>query len=80
MHQMSVQKPADPESEWLRQARAGDTSAFDQLVKPFRRRLHTHCYRMLGSPFDADDALQETLLAAWRGLGPSRRAVRPAHG
>ncbi|CAM5507945.1 sigma-70 family RNA polymerase sigma factor [Mycolicibacterium aubagnense] len=63
-------KSADPgENAWLRRARAGDTSAFDQLVKPFRKRLHTHCYRMLGSPFDADDALQETLLAAWRGLG-----------
>lgn len=68
--QVAAKKPADPaESEWLQQARAGDTSAFDRLVKPYRRLLHTHCYRMLGSPFDADDALQETLLAAWRGLG-----------
>ncbi|WP_054312259.1 RNA polymerase subunit sigma-70 [Mesorhizobium sp. 1M-11] len=68
--QAAVKKPANPaESEWLRQARAGDASAFDQLMKPYRKPLHTHCYRMLGSPFDADDALQETLLAAWRGLG-----------
>lgn len=49
-------------------ARAGDRAAFDQLVAPHRSRLHTHCYRMLGSPHDADDALQESLLAAWRGL------------
>jgi len=56
------------EAEWLSRARAGDTTAFDRLVAPQRRHLHAHCYRMLGSPFDADDALQETLLAAWRGL------------
>jgi RNA polymerase sigma-70 factor (TIGR02960 family) len=54
--------------QWLSQARAGDAAAFDRLVAPHRRRLHSHCYRMLGSPHDADDALQETLLAAWRGL------------
>jgi RNA polymerase sigma-70 factor (TIGR02960 family) len=59
--------PAD--QQWLPQARAGDAGAFDRLVAPYRRRLHTHCYRMLGSPHDADDALQETLLAAWRGMG-----------
>lgn len=52
----------------LASARAGDNAAFDRLVAPHRRRLHAHCYRMLGSPHDADDALQETLLAAWRGL------------
>jgi RNA polymerase sigma-70 factor (ECF subfamily) len=62
--------PPDPreEAESLSRARAGDTAAFDRLVAPRRRQLHAHCYRMLGSPFDADDALQETLLAAWRGL------------
>lgn len=52
----------------LAQARAGDPLAFERLVAPYRRLLHNHCYRMLGSPHDADDALQETLLAAWRGL------------
>lgn len=56
------------EAEWLSRARAGDNAAFDRLLAPRRRQLHAHCYRMLGSPFDADDALQETLLAAWRGL------------
>jgi RNA polymerase sigma-70 factor (TIGR02960 family) len=57
-----------PDPGCLAQAQAGDLPAFDRLVAPYRRLLHNHCYRMLGSPHDADDALQETLLAAWRGL------------
>jgi len=65
---MSSPQAPIAEAEWLSRARAGDAAAFDRLVGPCRRQLHTHCYRMLGSPFDADDALQETLLAAWRGL------------
>ena len=63
--------PTDPDSseaDLLARARAGDTLAFDELIRPQRRRLHVHCYRMLGSPQDADDAVQETLLAAWRGI------------
>ncbi|WP_406036634.1 sigma-70 family RNA polymerase sigma factor [Micromonospora sp. NBC_00898] len=45
-----------------------DQAAFTALVAPLRRELHAHCYRMLGSPHDADDALQDALLRAWRGL------------
>ena len=52
----------------LSRARAGDENAFRELVDPYRRELQLHCYRMLGSVQDAEDLLQETLLAAWRGL------------
>ena len=52
----------------LARARAGDGEAFRELTDPYRRELQLHCYRILGSVQDAEDMLQETLLAAWRGL------------
>ena len=52
----------------LDRARGGSEQAFRELIDPCRGELHLHCYRMLGSPVEAEDILQETLLAAWRGL------------
>ena len=59
-------------------ARAGDGEAFRQLVGPYQRELQVHCYRMMGSVQDAEDAMQDALLAAWQGLSgfEGRASVR----
>lgn len=56
-------------SDPLAAAQAGDDQAFRNLTQPLQRELHVHCYRMLGTLDDADDALQETLIRAWRQIG-----------
>jgi RNA polymerase sigma-70 factor (ECF subfamily) len=65
-------------TELIERARGGDSEAFRALTEPHRRELQVHCYRMLGSLQDAEDALQDTLLSAWQGLGgfESRASIR----
>jgi RNA polymerase sigma-70 factor (ECF subfamily) len=58
----------DQAGQLLARARSGDGDAFAELTGPFRRELQVHCYRILGSAADAEDMLQETMMAAWRGL------------
>jgi DNA-directed RNA polymerase specialized sigma24 family protein len=71
-------EPCEMTADLLTLARAGDEEAFRQLVEPYRHHLQLHCYRILGSVHDAEDALQETLLSAWQGLGgfEERASVR----
>jgi RNA polymerase sigma-70 factor (TIGR02960 family) len=63
-----VRETADVTGQLLARARSGDGDAFAELTGPFRRELQLHCYRIIGSAADAEDVLQETMMAAWRGL------------
>lgn len=56
------------EDDLIRAAQQGDSDAYGRLMAVYHGELHAHCYRMLGSPADADDALQEALVRAWRGM------------
>jgi RNA polymerase sigma-70 factor (TIGR02960 family) len=60
-------------SDLIARARAGDDNAFRELVEVHSHELHVHCYRILGSVHDAEDALQETLVSAWRNVGDFRQ-------
>jgi RNA polymerase sigma-70 factor, ECF subfamily len=66
------------EKELLEAARGGDEGAYGRLVEPYHGELHAHCYRMVGSVHDAEDALQDAMLRAWRAIGKfeGRSALR----
>jgi DNA-directed RNA polymerase specialized sigma24 family protein len=66
-------------ADLISRARAGDDGAFREMTEPHLRELQVHCYRMLGSFADAEDALQDTLLSAWQGLGGFEGRGRRLH-
>ncbi|MGB7359451.1 MAG: sigma factor [Mycobacterium sp.] len=70
----------DKHAASLMAAQSGDEQAFAELTGRYAVELHTHCYRMLGSVHDADEALQDVWLRAWRGLGGFTDAARSVDG
>ena len=80
MEKTDLAEGSRADAEVLARAQAGDGDAFRQVTEPFRREIHVHCYRILGSVQDAEDALQETMVAAWRGIDRFEVDRPCAHG
>src|SRR5438094_979405 len=76
---VAAELPTRRQHAWLVAAQHGDHRAFERLVAAHMHELHLHCYRILGSLHDADDATQETIVRAWRALPRfgGRRLLRP---